>query len=329
MKYRSFGSTGLQISELVFGAGGQGGIAFRGEPQDRLEAVRRALAFGINWIDTAAQYGDGQSEENLGWILKELGADPILSTKVRIGPEQLNDIPGEIERSVEASLKRLQRDKVDLIYLHSTVTRVRGTFRDSISIDDVLGPGGVVAGFDRLRAGGSARFFGFTGFGDPGCLHELISSGSFQAVQAYYNLLNPSAGQEVPAGFSAHDYQNLIGLAAEQGVGVHNIRVLAAGAIAGKEPSGGAVLSPGSSGEADLRRAAKVREALKDEDGTMAQTAIRFGLMNPGVSGVLVGFSTLEQIDEAVAAVEMDPLADSVIQRLNQLYQSDFGSDQG
>ena len=69
----------------------------------------------------------------------------ILSTKVRIGPEQVHDIPGAIERSAEASLKRLQGDKVDLMYLHSTVTRVRGTFRNSISIDDVLGKGGVVA----------------------------------------------------------------------------------------------------------------------------------------------------------------------------------------
>ncbi len=77
MKYRDFGSTGVQISEIVFGAGAQGGIVFQGERETRLEAVRRALDYGINWIDTAAQYGDGQSEENLGWVLKELGANPL------------------------------------------------------------------------------------------------------------------------------------------------------------------------------------------------------------------------------------------------------------
>ena len=241
MKYRNFGSTGVQISEIVFGAGAQGGIVFQGGRETRLEAVRRALDYGINWIDTAAQYGEGQSEENLGWILKELGASPHLSTKVRIGPGQVDDIPGAVERSVEASLKRLQRDSVDLIYLHSTVTLARGTFRDSISrdsisIEDVLGEEGVVTAFDKLRQRGLARFFGFTGFGDTGCLHRMITSGHFQAVQAYYNLLNPSAGRSVPAGFSAHDYEDLIGLSAANGVGVLNIRPLAAGAQEGARP---------------------------------------------------------------------------------------------
>jgi D-threo-aldose 1-dehydrogenase len=324
MKYRDFGNTGLKISEIVFGAGAQGGIVFRPDRSTRLEAVRRALDYGINWIDTASQYGNGQSEENLGWILQELKANPHLSTKVRIELSHVGDIPGEIERSAEASLKRLQRDRVDLMFLHSTVTRERGTFRGSISIDDVLGENGVAAGFERLRQEGMAHFFGFTGFGDTDCLHQMIASGRFQAVQAYYNLLNPSAGRPVPQGFAAHDYQDLIGLAAKHGVGVHNIRVLAAGAVAGREPTGN-TLSPGSSGSADMARMAKVREALGQETGSMAQAAIRFALMNPGVSSVLVGFAELEHIDEAVAAVDMGPLSDSAMQKLDELYRSDFG----
>jgi L-galactose dehydrogenase/L-glyceraldehyde 3-phosphate reductase len=323
MKYRDFGNSGLKISEIVFGAGAQGGIVFRPDRQTRLEAVCRALGYGINWIDTAAQYGSGQSEENLGWILKELGATPYLSTKVRIEPQHVDDIPGEIARSAEASLRRLQRDSVDLMYLHSTVTRERGTFRGSISLDDVLGDRGVVAGFEDLHRRGLARLFGFTGFGDTDCLHHMITSGHFQAVQAYYNLLNPSAGRPVAENFSAHDYQDLIGLAAQQGVGVHNIRVLAAGAVVGQEPSGG-VLSPGSSGPEDIARMRKIKGVLANEPGTPAQTAIRFALMNPGVSGVLVGFSKLEHIDEAVTAVDMGPLPSEVVRKLDEIYQTDF-----
>lgn len=324
MKYRDFGNTGLKISEIVFGAGAQGGIVFRPDRQTRLEAVRRAMEHGINWIDTASQYGSGQSEENLGWILKELKAAPYLSTKVRIEQSHVDDIPGEIERSAEASLKRLQRDSVDLMFLHSTVTRERGTFRGSISINDVLRENGVITGFERLRQRGLARFFGFTGFGDTDCLHQMIASGHFRAVQAYYNLLNPSAGRPVPESFAAHNYQDLIGLAAKHGVGVHNIRVLAAGAVAGREPTGN-TLSPGSSGSADMARMTKVREALGQEAGSTAQAAIRFALMTPGISGVLVGFSELEHIDEAVAAVDMGPLPDSVMQKLDELYRTDFG----
>jgi D-threo-aldose 1-dehydrogenase len=325
MKYRDFGSTGLKISEIVFGAGAVGGIVFKPDRWLRLEAVRRALDYGINWIDTAPSYGDGQSEENLGWILRELRANPYLSTKFRIGPEHLGDIPGEMARSMEVSLKRLQRDSVDLIQLHTAVTQARGALRDSLSIDDVLGESGVVAGFEKLRQRGLARFLGFTGFGDTDCLHQLIKSGHFHSVQAYYNLLNPSAGRRVPKGFSAHDYKDLIGVAAQNGVGVLNIRVLAAGAIAGQEPPGPAAgISPGSSGAADMERGARVKEALGETGGSMAQTAIRFALMNPGVSGVLVGFSKLEHIDEAVTAVDMGPLPESVMKKLDALYRTDF-----
>ena len=287
MKYRNFGSTGLEISEIVFGAGAVGGLAFRPDRETRLVAVRRALDYGINWIDTAPSYGDGQSEENLGWILKELGATPYLSTKVRIGPEHVDDIPGEIERSMNVSLERLQRDRVDLIQLHTAVTSERGTMRGSISVEDVLGDNGVIVGFEKLRERGQAQLFGFTGFGETDCLHQLIDSGRFQSVQAYHNLLNPSAGRSVPANFSAHDYGNLIGLSAENGMGVLNIRVMAAGAVAGQEPSGPAAgLSPGSSGPEDMARSNKVTDALGDDAGNMAQTAIRFACRGRLPAGV-------------------------------------------
>jgi len=325
MRYRDFGSTGLQISEIVFGAGAVGGLVFRPDRHTRHEAVRRALEFGINWIDTAPSYGEGQSEENLGLILRQLGASPHLSTKVRIGPEHIEDIAGEVERSMESSLRRLRRDSVDLIQLHTPVTRERGTLRGSISIDDVFGENGVLAGFDRLRNRGLVRFFGFTGFGDTDCLHELIRSRRFHSVQAYHNLLNPSAGRSVPKGFAAHDYNNLIGLARQYRVGVLNIRVLAAGAIVGQQPPGPAEgLSPGSSADDDMRRGERLRESLADVPGALAQSAIRFALMNAGVSGVLVGFSRPEHINEAVAAVDMGPLLDSTLQKLDELYTTDF-----
>ncbi|MCI0439113.1 MAG: aldo/keto reductase [Chloroflexi bacterium] len=326
MKYRDFGSTGLKISEIVFGAGAVGGLVFRPDRRTRLNAVRRALELGINWIDTAPSYGDGQSEENLGWILQDLGAQPHVSTKVRVGAEHLDDIPGEIARSMEASLKRLRRDSVDLIQLHTAVIRQRGGLRGSISIDDVLGENGVLAGFERLRQRGLVRFFGFTGFGDTDCLHRMIRSGRFHSVQAYYNMLNPSAGRSVPEGFAAHDYKDLIGLAAQNRVGVLNIRVLAAGAIVGRQPPGPREgLSPGSDAAADMERGARLREAIGDEAGEVAQAAIRFGLMNPNISGVLVGFSKLEHVDDAARAADMGPLPDSVLEKLDELYQIDFG----
>ena len=216
---------------------------------------------------------------------------------------------------------------MNLIQLHAAVTTERGTMRGSVSLDDVLGENGVIAGFERLKEQGLCDLFGFTGFGDTDCIHQMIESGHFDSVQTYHNLLNPSAGRAVPEGFSAHDYGNMIGLALERGVGILNIRVLAAGAVAGVQNTGPAAgLSPGSSGEADFVRAQKVNAALGDQGGTPAQTAIRFALMNPGISGVLVGFGQLDHIDEAVAAVDMGPLSDDVMQKLDVLYNSDFGN---
>jgi len=83
MKHRTFGRTGISVSEVVFGGGAVGGILVHKDDATKREAIRRALAGGINWIATAAQYGNGKSEEALGWLLPEAGATPYLSTKFK------------------------------------------------------------------------------------------------------------------------------------------------------------------------------------------------------------------------------------------------------
>ncbi|MBT5047024.1 MAG: hypothetical protein HOM58_00850, partial [Rhodospirillaceae bacterium] len=84
MKYRRLGKTELQISEIAFGGGRSGGILIDADDDTRRRAVRMALDHGINWFDTAPQYGDGKSEEALGWLLAEIDETPYVSTKVRI-----------------------------------------------------------------------------------------------------------------------------------------------------------------------------------------------------------------------------------------------------
>jgi L-galactose dehydrogenase/L-glyceraldehyde 3-phosphate reductase len=326
MKYRELGKTGVQISEIVYGAGAVGGLLIREDPETRLEAVRRALDYGINWFDTAPAYGNGQSERNLGSALKELGANPHVSTKVGIRREHLADIPGEVQHSLEASLRRLQRDSVDMIILHSSIGLDRGA-AGLLSIEDVLGKKGVVDGFERVREQGLVRFLGFSAGGDAEALHHVIDSGQFDTAQVFHSVINPSAGRLVPEDFPGENYRDLIGRAAREGVGVLNIRVLAAGAVVGPETDAihGRDATPGVGFEQALVHAAKVRDALNDEEGTIVQKAIRFALANPGVSGVLVGFGKLEHIGEAVGAVEIGPLPDSALRRLDDLFVSNFG----
>jgi aryl-alcohol dehydrogenase-like predicted oxidoreductase len=175
-----------------------------------------------------------------------------------------------------------------------------------------------------------ARFAGFTALGEVDALHEVVASGRFGTVQAYHNLLNPSASRPVASGASRAsmaDYRRLIPAAADRGMGVLNIRVLAAGLIGGREPPGraGMAMSPGSDVESDSRRMALVEDALREEPGTMAQKSIRFALDVHGVSGVLVGFTTTDQVDEAAEAAALPALSESAMARLDALYRTDFG----
>jgi aryl-alcohol dehydrogenase-like predicted oxidoreductase len=328
MRYRTIGKTGVKISEIGFGCGNNAVLMVRASHEDQVKAVRHALDRGINFFDTAFAYGLGKSEENLGGILKELGAEPVISTKVRLEADCLGDVRAATIRAVEAGLSRLQRERVDFVQLHTRVTLAQGMGqRFSLTPPDVLGPNGVVEGFKTMRDRGKVGHFGFSGLGDSKALHELVDSGEFQGFQAYYNLLNPSAGQSVPAGFSAQDYGLIIDRAAAKGMGAFVIRVLAAGALTADPSAGGGSpepLSPGSDYNLDLQRAEKVKTVLGVDGKELTQAAIRFGLMNPKISTVLVGFSNTMHIDEAVACSGAPALSDDEIAKLKRLWETDF-----
>ena len=329
MQYRTLGRTDLRISEIGFGCGNNAGLMTRGSHEEQLQAVRLALDLGINYFDTAAGYGNGKSEANLGRALEELGADVVLATKVRLEPEDGTDLKAATIASIEQSLKRLSRESVDLIQLHTRVALQRGGRRFVLTPAELLGAGGVLEGFKIVREQGKARYFGFSGLGDPQALHALIDSGEFNSVQAYYNLLNPSAGQPVPERFSALDYGGLINRAATQGMGVVVIRVLAAGALTANPEAGGGSssqpLSPGSNYAVDVERATKLGFLVDGDVKTLSQAAIRFALMKPEVSTVLVGFSNPSHIDEAVACSGAGGLREEAMARLKRLWDTDFG----
>src|SRR5215216_3201980 len=102
MEQRPLGTTGLRVSALGFGCGAVGGLMVRGDPAEQHQAASRALDAGITYFDTAAQYGDGRSEENLGQVMRDLGAwsRVVVGTKVRLRADDLAD-PA---RAIRASL---------------------------------------------------------------------------------------------------------------------------------------------------------------------------------------------------------------------------------
>jgi L-galactose dehydrogenase/L-glyceraldehyde 3-phosphate reductase len=329
MQYRTIGNTGLRVSEIGFGCGNNAVLMVRAPYADQVKTVRHALDAGINFFDTAFAYGLGKSEENLGRILSELGAQPVISTKIRLEADAVDDIRGATVRAVEAGLARLKRDRVDFVQLHTRVTLARGMDkRFSLAPRDVLGPNGVIEGFKTMRDRGKVGHFGFSGLGETKALHELVDSGEFHGFQCYYNLLNPSAGHAVPASFSALDYGQILDRAAAKGMGVFVIRVLAAGALTSDPSTGGGgsgqTLSPGSDYPVDLQRAEKVKTALGVEGKDLTQAAIRFALMNSKVSVVLVGFSNTTHVDDAVACSGAPALTDKQMAQVRKLWQTDF-----
>lgn len=323
MKYRRFGRTGLRVSEIVFGGGRVGGLLLFQDDDTKRAAIRRALDGGVNWIDTAADYGDGESETALGWLLEEVAEAPYLSTKVRLDPGRLDDIPGQIEHSLHESLGRLRRQSVDLLQLHNPIEPAVGD--GALTVRHVLGDGGAADGLDRMRDQGLSRFTGITALGDAACCREVIESGRFDSAQVYYNLINPSAGRTVAAGWSGHDFAGIIATCHANDVAVMNIRVLAAGVLATDRRTGReSPITAGSSIEAEERRAKAVFAVLGPEHGTRAQRSVRFALANPDIACVIVGLAELSHLEEALAAVELGALPEPALARLDRFYATDF-----
>jgi L-galactose dehydrogenase/L-glyceraldehyde 3-phosphate reductase len=290
-----------------------------GPASSQRETIRRALEAGINWFDTAATYGDGESERNLGAALKDLGAaDVHVATKVRIMPDQLGDIGERVKASVLASLGRLQRESVTLIQLHNPITRNRGDQHTSITAKDILGSCGVLDAFRRLKADGLVRHLGLTGLGDMGALAEVIRSGEFETIQVCYNILNPSAGRKVAPGFNGEDYGEVIRDCARMKMGVFAIRVFAGGALAGRPPSAHTLTTrffPLGLYEADGRRAAALAKRLPEGMG-LKEAGVRFVLSDRDVATALIGFSSAAQVDEAVEFCDRGPLPQAMLATL-------------
>ena len=317
MEYRVLGRTGLRVSALAFGCGDVGGLIVRGAPADRERAVARAVELGINYLDTAPAYGSGESEKNLGQVLRALKPAVIVGTKWRLAATDLADVAGAVARSVETSLGRLGLERVDLLHLHNLIGRV-GDERP-LGVGRVLEA--VVPAVRRLQEQGKVRFFGVTASGETGALHRVLASGAVDTAQVVFNLLNPTGAYEVPAGFPAQDYDRLLLLAREQRVGTIGIRAVAGGALSGqveRHPIAMPSVSPIASGPDYATDAARARAlqplVAQGHAGSLIEAALRFAITGHTMSTVQIGCSDLAQLEFAAAAVNKGPLSPAALE---------------
>jgi aryl-alcohol dehydrogenase-like predicted oxidoreductase len=329
MQFRGFGRTGMQLSVLGFGCGAVGGIMVRGGHADQERTVARAIAAGINYFDTAVQYGDGESERNLGRVLQNLKpANVFVGTKVRLPQSDVGRIDEAIITSLEGSLARLRLERVDILHLHNAITPDGGG--PALSVRQVLDE--VVPTFERLRQQGKIRFLGLTAVGDTAALNQVIDAGAFDSAQVVYNMLNPSAAEALPKNYPAQDYARLFDHTKAAGVGVVGIRVLAGGALSGSaerhpiaspapEPIGSAM-----SYDADIDRARRLSPLVQEGFATsLTEAATRFAISHPAMGTILVGMATPQEFEDALAAVEKGPLPQAALDRLSELREAFSG----
>jgi aryl-alcohol dehydrogenase-like predicted oxidoreductase len=218
MQYRTLGRTGLHVSEIGVGGAQFGLTNYMGAwnansdaaQQATLATVHRALELGYNYFDTAPGYGDGRGEEMVGIALEVHRDQVVLATKVSGGQWT----PEGIRSSVEASLRRLRTDVIDVIQFH-------GGWYHRDQVEQILRGGGLET-FQQLKQEGAVRFIGFTCEGPSAGVEELIASGAFDVMQVRFNLMyqHPS------------DWENNEGIirqADAQGMGIVLMRPMTSG----------------------------------------------------------------------------------------------------
>ena len=310
MHYRTLGRTGLRVSDVGFGAMTIGGEVFGAtDDQESLRALHRALDLGMNFIDTADAYGRGHSEELIAQVLKTRRNEVVLATKggnqftVRQGLRNFD--PDYITSALEASLKRLQIETIDLYQLHNPS-------------QEVMRRGEIFARLDRCKREGKIRFYGVSlEKTEDGIV--AIETGKPDTLQVVYNILHQDPEEK------------LFPLAQRENIGILARVPLERGVLSGR------FKSTAEFAQKDWRRGVFSEEALaqtqaaveklgflmKDDVPNLAQAALRFILSQPAVSTVIPGIRTVQQVESNLVISGKTLPADDLT-RLRGLYQSDF-----
>jgi aryl-alcohol dehydrogenase-like predicted oxidoreductase len=315
MRYNQLGNTGLFVSELclgtmTFGQPGQNNLwgQIASLDQNGVDAiVRRSIDAGVNFFDTADVYSSGESERLLGQSLKNLGISResvVIATKVfgtmGDGPNQRGASRGHIMDSVDASLKRLQLDHIDLYQLHGTdtVTPVDESLR---ALDDLVASGKVrYVGVSNWQAWRIAKALGIS---------ERRGFARFETIQSYYSI----AGRDLE--------REIVPLINEEKLGLMVWSPMAGGLLSGK-------YGPGAPGNGEGRRAnfnfppvnedrawaavAVMREIAKKHDVSVATVALGYVLAKPFVMSVIIGASRMDQLEQNLASTRLRLDADDL-----------------
>jgi aryl-alcohol dehydrogenase-like predicted oxidoreductase len=312
MRYNRLGKTGLFVSELCLGAmtfGGKGMWQAIGQlgPKESQALIGTALDAGVNFIDTADVYSEGESEKQVGSALKALERpreQVVVATKVRgrVGPgvNQVGLSRAHILAGIEGSLRRLGLDHVDLYQIHGfdPATPIEETVR---ALDDVVRSGKArYVGFSNLPAWVASKAIAFA---------EHHGLARFQSAQVYYSI----AGRDIE--------REIAPLCMAEGMAILPWSPLAGGLLSGK-------FDLDKKGPADARRAsfdfppvnmdrlprvlAALRQVSEATDTSVARVALAWQLTRPFVTSIIVGAKRKEQLVDNLASVDLPLTPDQV-----------------
>jgi aryl-alcohol dehydrogenase-like predicted oxidoreductase len=320
MQQRVLGKTGFQVSTLTLGGGGIGMVWGSTTEEECIETMRQAVACGINLIDVAPVYGKGKAEEVVGKAWAELAPKPLIATKVFVMPDERRDLAGAVRRSLEGSLKRLGLGRVDVFQLHNQIEPHEPVSPRRLTLQEVIGPGGVLPAMQRLKEEGLARSLGFTGIARHDVVRQLFADGRLETVQLVTNILCSEGEMGAPGDAPFRNHLEMIRLAQEAGVGVFGIRPFAAGSLTAAIDR---ALPADHPVARDFALAQQHLSFLGAEtSSSLAFAAMRYALSLPGVSTVVTGAKNRAELAEAVAAAEAGPLPLALMERLATLQRT-------
>ena len=311
MRQRPFGKLGT-ASALTLGGGGIAGIWGETNREECVATVREAADSGIDLLDLAPSYGNGEAENVIGEAFDGKLPDGVrVTTKCRVGdtpPEQVYD---HLSNSLAGSLERMRLDHVDVMFLHNSVTLgSEGGERmtTAASVAEAVAPA-----FERLIAEGRIRHWGLTGIGEADALIHLLNNGPRpDYIQCIANLLD-SPGGLLRGGGPARP-RDIIAAANANGAAVLGIRAVQAGALtdAIDRP-----LPDGHSELADYDRAAPFRAIAAETGRSAAWLAHCYALSMDGIGTVVLGVKNREELRECIDAESAAPLDPTLIARID------------
>lgn len=282
--------------------------------------IARAIETGVRFFDTAPLYGAGESERRLGDALRAVARGVAVAVSAKVDVADPDMTSSDVRGAVTASLRRLRRDRLDLLLLHNRVISGYAGARPvhapgpALTVDELLRPGGVLAGLVGCRDAGLAGRIGLTGFGsDEDAVAAVIArSGVVDVLTVESNLLNQTAirGRTARADEEV-DYSGMASIAYAAGVTLLGLRPLAGGLLVDRPDA------DGSARTAAL--VSRLRDVCVKHGLRLPEAAWQFALLPDAPPITLGGFRNCADLELAVSAATSGPAVDLLAELTEEL----------